>query len=160
MTTPLSDKQRILILDEYRSSGLTQEAFCKQLRASQGIVLAARTLRAWSRRLEQPSNSNEACVQIVSEAIQRLQNVREALQAGNRQFDAPGADQVATGAGAASVLEAPTAAASPTQAQPPAAVPSGMPPGNPPAPIEFMATEEPAAPEKPRRRPGGVIWIL
>jgi hypothetical protein len=79
MPTPITDKQRILIIDEYRGSGLTQEAYCKKLLASQGIPLAARTLRGWSRRLERPTNSSEACVQIVSEAIQRLQTVLEGL---------------------------------------------------------------------------------
>ena len=81
VTTSITDKQRILILDEYRASGLTQEAFCEELRASHGFNVAARTLRAWCRRSEQPTNSTEACVQIVTNAIERLQDVVKGLLA-------------------------------------------------------------------------------
>jgi hypothetical protein len=157
MNTPVTDEERILIVEKYHISGLSQDAFCEELRASQGIHLAPRTLRAWSKRFGQPTNPADACVQIVSQAIQRLQGILDALDAGNPKTAVPGASQVAAGPAAMPETRKDLTSASPTEAA--CSLPTGMPGGNARAPIEFMPPEEPGTPEQPPRpRKGRVVW--
>jgi hypothetical protein len=151
-----TNQQRASIVYQYRISGLSQDAFCEQLRARQGIQLAPRTLRAWSSRFGPPTNSTDACVQIVSQAIQRLQGILEALHAGDLET-APGTSETAAAPASGSEAKKELASASPTDAA--GALPPGMPGGKPQSHIEFMPTEKPPTPENPRRRRGVIFDI-
>ena len=86
-----TDQQRSHLLAKYRRSGLTQDAFCAELR-SQGIDLSARTLRSWIARLEPPEGVAEECLQAVDQALSELRRVRAMLIAVRPSKDRETAD--------------------------------------------------------------------
>jgi hypothetical protein len=176
---PITDEQRASIVHRYLASGLGQDAFCARLEAKEGIHLASRTLRAWCSRFGQSRHPVEETVQIISEGIERLQGVLERLQTSHAKAATGDTSRLAAGAASkagqqqtaggetseaaaasASVPEAPNRATNPTQAVPAGPLPCGKPGGRSRAPVEFVATEEPPAPEKPPVRRGGIIWEL
>jgi hypothetical protein len=73
-----NDQQRSDLLARYRQSGLTQTAFCAELRLA-GIDLSPRTLRSWMKRLEPPEGVIEECRQAVDNALSELHRVRAML---------------------------------------------------------------------------------
>jgi hypothetical protein len=75
-----NDQQRSDFLARYRRSGLTQSAFCAELRLD-GIDLSPRTLRSWIARLEPPEGVVEECLQAVEQAMSELRRVRAMLAA-------------------------------------------------------------------------------
>src|SRR5262249_2071804 len=95
MSQPATNQQRTSIVYQYRISGLSQDAFCEQLRASQGIQLAPRTLRAWSLRFGQPEESDAESAEIVAQAVRMLQGVLERLQVSHREAATEEASHIA-----------------------------------------------------------------
>lgn len=73
-----NDQQRSDLLSRYRRSGLTQDAFCAEVRR-QGIDLSPRTLRSWIAKLEPPEGTVEACLQAVDLAMNELRRARGML---------------------------------------------------------------------------------
>jgi hypothetical protein len=73
-----NDQQRSDLVASYRRSGLTQDAFCAELR-SEGIDLSPRTLRSWIARLEPPEGVVEECLQAVDVAMGELRRVEAML---------------------------------------------------------------------------------
>ncbi len=156
MPKPITDQQRASIIHQYLASGLTQDCFCAALAATEDIHVSPRTLRAWCSRLGPPQEPMHETVEVVSEAIEKLQGVLEWLQAGHQEAAIGTVSQVAANLASADV--ATTRPASETQTDAAAPLPIGMPGGKSHKPIEFIPTEEPPVPEKPRRRPGRIVW--
>jgi hypothetical protein len=155
MPNRITDQQRSLIVGQYRASGLSQAAFCQQLLASEGIDLATRTLRFWCVQVQRPGSATQECIQIVAEALERLQGLLERLQ--SVQSQKPIADASNAAAAPAAAIEAPKAAPSPNHVEPAATQPAALRPSKAHAPIQFVPIEEPDVPEQPRRRPGRFI---
>ena len=142
-----NDQQRFDLLARYRRSGLTQDAFCAELRLD-GIDLSPRTLRSWIARLEPPEGTVEACLQAVAVAMSELGRVRTLL------------------AGLCSMSEQERHAAQvepePTQPDPPAeaSLPGGIPavPALSPKTSAIGSMPDGVPTLSPPRKFGRVIW--
>jgi hypothetical protein len=75
MPQQITEQQRASIVKQYRTSGMSQDEFCAHLEATEGIHLAARTLRAWAKRFPQPRKPLGECAQLVAEAVRVLQGL-------------------------------------------------------------------------------------
>lgn len=170
MTKPNTAEQRASLVHQYRASGLSQDAFCAHLEATEGIHLAPRTLRAWAKRFGQRNEHGGECAEIAAEAVRMLQGLLGRLQVSHakaaRADSQAGHPEDATcetsrvAAIPASAVEAPSVAARRSEPEPVRTPPTG-PGGNAHATIEFLPVEEPPAPEQPLvRRKGRVVFDI